>query len=459
MKIKIFYLIILLFIFINSKAQIISTIAGKDSTSGFCSGSYTGNGGPATNATLNNPGGICFDTAGNLYISDQCYLRIRKINTAGIISLYAGNGNTDSTGDGGPATAAAFESIIHIMADNKGNLFVPDQFVARIRRINAAGIISTYAGDSIFGHTGNGGPANAAEIGSVSGIAFDKKGNLYYADNTRYIMKINTAGVLTTIGGNGVYGYGGDGGPATNALLKWPTDITIDKKGNIYFTDQGNNNIRKIDTFGIISTIAGSDTAGGYSGDNGQATAAKLWAPEGIIIDAIGNVYFSDELNNVVRKIDSAGIITTIVGNGTRGFSGDGGPATAAQLNNPAGLSFDKRGNLYIADWLNNRVRKVTNVGVMVDEVREVVGGSVEQQYSLYPNPNDGNLTLLQTVLDTKTVTIEVLNAYGQTVKTDILQFSNNAKDLHLGKLPVGIYLLHLRDSESNMYNLKFEIQ
>ena len=459
MKNNIFYLVMLLFVLTNSKAQIITTIAGSGpyglNGAGGTTGSYAGDGGPATIATLNMPFGITLDTSGIIYFGDQMHLIIRKINNAGIISTIAGNDTFGfgggGVGDDGPATAATFLHIDAIMTDNKCNLYIPDFGVPRIRKINTAGIINTIAGDSIAGHTGDGGPASAAELGSPTGIAFDKKGNLYFIDD--YIRKINTHNIISTIGGNGVFGYSGDGGSATNASFKCPADLVINKKGDVCFTDECNYYIRKIDSFGIITTIAGSDSLCGYSGDGAAATAAKLCMPEGIIMDVIGTIYFSDYGNNVVRKIDTAGIITTIVGNGIEGFSGDGGPATAANLDHPAGLAFDKQGNLYIADQYNNRVRKVTNVGVMVDEVREVVGSVPE--LNIYPNPTTGNLTI-EGAAGCSVVIYDMVgrvqNCYGMysclgsagLTMTGIHTITCNKETIDISNLQTGIYIVEV---------------
>ena len=400
-------------------------------------GSYSGDGFSATNATLNWPCGITLDSFGNIYFVDQTYSIIRKINNAGIISTIAGNGMFGNSGDGGPATAAEFKGICYIMLDKFANLYIPDAGDSKIRKINSLGIINTIAGDSITGHTGDGGPANASELCSPDGIAFDKRGNLYFTDGCRYIRKINTHNIISTIGGNGVMGYSGDGGAATNSLLFAPLDIVVDSKENIYFTDVWNNNIKKIDTFGIITTIAGSiDTISGYSGDNGPATNAKLRSPAGIILDDNNNIYFSDCFNNVVRKIDTVGIITTIVGNGIEGFSGDGGSATAANLDRPCGLAFDKHGNLYIADQFNNRVRKVTNVGVMVDEVPSVVG--VGEELNIYPNPTTGNLS----IEGAAGCSVVIYDVVGRQVYTTLL--TNNKQILHLSSLQKGIYIVEV---------------
>lgn len=224
-----------------------------------------------------------------------------------------------------------------------------------------AQVIVTYAGSSVAGFGGDGAAATNAKLGEPTGVAMDKKGNLFIADQLEgRIRKVDHAGIITTVAGSGgPAGYNGDAMPATDALLNWPEGVAVDKTGNVYIADQNNQRIRKVDTSGIITSIAGMGSIG-YAGDGGPATAAKLYNPADVAVDSAGNVYFVDQDNQAMRRISPAGIITTMAGNGTPGFSGDNGPATAAQLNFPQGIAVDSMGNIYIADFYNRRIRKVS---------------------------------------------------------------------------------------------------
>jgi len=270
-------------------------------------------------------------------------------------------------------------------------------------------IITTIAGNGTQGYSGDEGQATAAELNNAIDIAFDSLGNMYVADpgNNR-IRKINSLGIITTIAGTGVAGYSGDGGQATLAEFNNVEGIVCDKGGNLFISDGINYRIRKINTAGIITTIAGNGT-GGYSGDNGQATAAELDSPGVIVFDAAGNLYFADEWNNVIRKIDTTGIINTVVGTGTAGYSGDGGVASVAELNVPFALAFDKHGNLYIGDDGNNRIRKVTNVGVM--GIEQVTVSNVH--VAVYPNPNNGSFSISSSISIDE---IKITDMLGQVV-------------------------------------------
>jgi gliding motility-associated-like protein len=331
-------------------AQIIVTVAGNG-TAG-----YSGDGGQATAAEISRADALSFDGAGNYYIADQNNGLIRKVTTSGIITTVAGGGSS-GLGDGGQATDAEFSAPNAVIVDAAGNMYIADEYDLRIRKVNTAGIITTIAGGGFSG-LGDGGQATAAELSNPVGVVFDAAGNLYIADySNNRIRKINTSGIIYTVAGGGSSGLG-DGGQATNAELNAPSTVVFDATGNMYITDRLNNRVRKVNTAGIITTIAGTGTAA-YSGDGGQATAAEINGPWGIVFDATGNLYIADMYNNRIRSVNTAGIITTIAGNGTAGFSGDGGPAIAAELNEPGGLAF-YAGTYYIADASNNRIRKIT---------------------------------------------------------------------------------------------------
>jgi hypothetical protein len=349
------FLLFLLLIPSLSHSQIINTIAGNG-TAG-----YAGDGNPATMAKLNNPAAVIADMVGNVYIADYENNRIRKINAAGIISTIAGNGVAGYTGDGMQATAAQIYHPNGVLSDALGNIFFCDYSNHCVRKINASGIISTIAGTGIGGYGGDGGPATLAQLYYPTNIALDRTGNIYIADaaNQR-IRKINTTGNISTVAGTGTAGYTGDNIAATTAGLNNPYGVTVDALGNIYVGDQINDRVRKISTAGTITTIAGTGTAG-YGGDGGAATAANLSRPTQVWADtSSGIIYFADRYNNCVRMISSSGIISTVAGNSIAGFSGDGGPATVAEANEIPGVSVDPFGNLYIADFNNNRIRKVS---------------------------------------------------------------------------------------------------
>ncbi len=339
---------------------IISTFGGNG-TQGF-----SGDGGLATAASLNQPPFVTFDGAGNLYIADEFNNRIRKVDKSGIITTVAGNGAAGFAGDGGPAINAVLNRPIGVNFDPAGNLYIADTVNQRIRKVDTSGTITTFAGSGALGFGGDGGQATAASFYNPVRTVADALGNVYVADQSEHrIRKINAAGIISTLAGNGVGtpatgAYSGDGGPATSASLNNPTAVAVDAAGNVYFSDQFNHRIRKVTiSTGIITTIAGIGTAG-FSGDGGPAVGASLNFPGGMVLDPAGNIYFDDDANHRVRRIDTSGIITTVAGNGSVGFSGDGGPATSAQLNGEFGVALDASGNLYIADILNNRIRKVT---------------------------------------------------------------------------------------------------
>ncbi len=275
------------------------------------------------------------------------------------VGVNAGNGIAGYSGDGGPATACELKNPYGLAVDGSGNVYILDHGNSCIRKINSSGIISTIAGNGAQGYKGDGGPATAGELDYPNGIAIDGSGNIYITDAGNYaIRKISPAGIISTIAGDGVYGYSGDGGPAASAKLANPFGITVDGGGNVYFADQANNRIRKINaSTGIISTVAGDGTAG-YSGDGGPAASGQLGMLSCITIDTHVFLYISD--NQCIRMINTSGIITTVAGNNTGGYNGDGGSATTEELFHPNGIAIDSKNNVYIADQVNNRIRKIS---------------------------------------------------------------------------------------------------
>jgi len=339
-------------------AGTINTVAGNG-TQGF-----SGDGGSATSAQLWNPSGVAVDTAGNLFIADTNNNRVRKVAPGGVISTVAGNGIPGFSGDGGPATSAQLSDPSGVAVDSAGNLFIADLVNNRIRMVTTGGVISTVAGNGSFGFSGDGGPAIDAQFNYPSGVAVDTAGNLYIADRGNSRVRKVTGGVISTVAGNGNFGFSGDGGPATSAQLNSPAGVAVDTAGNLFIADLFNNRIRKVTTGGVISTMAGNGSFG-FSGDGGSAISAQLSDPYGVGVDAAGNLFIADTNNNRIRKVTPAGIISTVAGNGSFGFSGDGGPATSAQLSDPYGVGVDAAGNLFIADSPNDRVRMVTPGGVI----------------------------------------------------------------------------------------------
>lgn len=285
-----------------------------------------------------------------------------SLPAAGDINTVVGSGAAGYSGDNGPATAANLSVPEAVAVDAAGNIFIADTFNNVIRKVAAStGYISTVAGNGTQGYSGDGGPATLAELYLPTGVAVDVAGNIYFADNQRIRKVTASTGIITTVAGSGIQGFAGDGGPATSAELNWPWAVALDAAGNIYFTDTDNQRIRKVAvSTGIITTVAGTGTEG-CSGDGGPATNAELNSPFGIAVDEVGNIYFTDYFNNRIRRVAaSTGDVSTVAGNGTQGYSGDGAAATNAEIYRPMSVAVDAVGNIYIADEANDRVRIVT---------------------------------------------------------------------------------------------------
>jgi sugar lactone lactonase YvrE len=334
----------------------LSTDGTMTTVAGNGTAGYAGDGGPAINAQLNHPTGIAIDSAGNLYIADRGNYRIRMVSAGGIINTVAGNGQTGpyNLGDGGQATNAQISFAESVAVDSHGDLYIADRMNGRVRMVDSNGVITTVAGDGSFGYGGDGGTATSAELNQPSAVAVDSSGNLYIADsgNSR-IRMVWPIGTISTFAGTGIQGYSGDGGQATGAqIAAW--GVTVDSAGKLYIYG-GDSRLRMVWPDGIISTMEGGSVPPGST----VALRTQLQYPEGLATDPNGYVYFAEAGNHVVRRLGTDGTLTVVAGNGTPGYSGDGGSAIGAQLNSPSAVAVDASGNLYISDSGNNVIRKV----------------------------------------------------------------------------------------------------
>jgi len=337
---------------ITATTNNISTIAGASH--------FAGDGGLATSAIMHNPTGILVDASGNILVSDTNNHRIRKITPAGIISTIAGTGERGKTGDSGPAVSATMRYPTYMAQDSAGNVYFADSGNLKVRKISTAGIISIFAGTGGQGFAGDGGPAPSAQLASIDGLAVDQQGNVYISDgqNNR-IRKVNAAGNISTIAGTNAAGFSGDGGLATAAKLSYPGTIVFGSDGSLYVADRLNNRIRRITAAGLISTFAGTGVDD-YKGDGGPANAAAMGFPDALGFDSQGNLFFAQQLYGVVRMISPGGTISTVAGNMKDGYSGDGGPATAAAVSFPTTIiASSVAGEVLVDDSGNHRIRKL----------------------------------------------------------------------------------------------------
>ena len=327
---------------------------------------YSGDGGPALAASLKVPAGLLTDKKGNVYIADRENHVVRKVDRKGTITTIAGNGTAGFSGDGGPALQASLNFPSGLALDSKGNLYISDRSNNRIRRVNRKGIINTYAGNGEEGYGGDSGPALSARIDRPFGLAIDKKDNLYIADrrNNR-IRKVNSSGIISTAAGDGGFFYMGDNGPAYRASIAGPTGVAVDDNGNIYIADRNNNRIRVVDKLGMIRTVAGTGQQD-YNGETELARDTNLHLPFGLTLDEKGRLLVIDRSHYRIRRVDPLkGKIETLAGNGRKNFAGDGGPANGANLNFPHGIAVDKNDNIIFSDKGHFRIRKISPSGII----------------------------------------------------------------------------------------------
>lgn len=330
----------------------VTTVAGGR-TSGF-----SGDGGTAGSAKFNRVRDVAVDSVGNLYVADTDNHRVRKINVNGTIETVAGNGESGSNGDGGQAGNAQLISPDALSFDAQGNLYISDSGASRIRKVAVNGIITTIVGTGVTGYSGDGGAAVAAQIAAASRVVFDQTGNLYFADiGNHRIRKINPQGIISTIAGTGKQGFNGDGGQATSADLNYPLGLAFDAQGNLYFSDAGNYRVRRISTSGVITTFAGTGLPN-FGNDGGQAINTPFRSLSSLAFDSVGNLLIVESDNKKIRRVDTSGIVSTMagVGHGQFGFTVGLSPALSAEFIEMGGISTDAKGNIFIADC--NSVRK-----------------------------------------------------------------------------------------------------
>jgi len=352
-----------------NNVQTITTVAGTGL------GRYGGTDKPAVLTSLYYPLDVAVDAEGNFYIADRINHRVRKVDTSGFLTDFAGNGINGYSGDGGLAVEASLSEVYSIAVCNDGEIFLADTNNSRIRKVDKAGIISTIAGTGEHGFSGDNGPAIMAMIRGPKGIACDDQGNLYIADSSNHrIRKVDPAGIITTIAGNDNYGFSGDNGPAVHASLWHPWGLTVHEGGILYFVDKANHRVRKVDAQGIITTVAGTG-AQGYNGDGIPAEQAQLHTPCDVALDRAGNLYISEEQNHRIRRIAKDGMITTVAGNGTYDyFPRNPVPATHSPFRLPMGIDIDNDGSIYIADNRNHIIRKVSHPSAFSKTIMEEDG-------------------------------------------------------------------------------------
>jgi len=441
----------------NRVREIVAANSIINTLSGDGDPGYNGNDLSALSSQLSYPTNMASDDSGNIFIADNGNNMVREVNIkTGNILKIAGTGQGGFSGDGGPAGKAELSSPNGLAIDDSGNIYIADYYNNRIREVNAVtNTIATIAGDGTAGYSGDNGAAKSAELYYPANLAIDSKGNIFIADliNDRVREIVASTKRIKTVAGNGYNaknysgGYSGDGGKAISAELYQPHSVAVDDSQNLYIADTWNYRIRKVNlTTGIITTVAGNGNYG-YSGDGGPATSAELSAPTSVALDASGNLYIADFYNNVIREVsvwDST--ITTIAGTGAQSYGGDGNLAVDAYLDLPNGVSFDPWDNLYIADYGNNRIRKINTPTGIENLTRK---GSI----FVYPNPSIEDLHINVSGFNSDIATLEITDMEGRTVMQKGISNMHSSAPIYvnISGLSSGIYFISLKGDKQQL--------
>jgi sugar lactone lactonase YvrE len=336
-------------------AGVICTVVGTGRSQ------FDGDGKLALATSLYLPLDVCFDSSGRPLILDWNNFRIRRVNAGGTVETVMGTGFEDEPVEGAPAPSTPLHHASDLETDAEGNLYVAGNHASFVFRVGVDQLVEIVAGSGEYGYDGDGGPGRSAALGAPYGVAVSPDGGFYFSDVEQHVVRyVNAEGIISTVLGDGVAGYTGDGGPGRSARIHGPTRLRLDEDGNLYVCDTDNHVVRRLDGGGVVMTIAGTGQPG-YDGDGSPATAARLNAPHDLRFSSDGDLYVADSGNNVIRKVDGSTIITTVIGTGVAGFDGDGADARNCRLDRPSSVIFDVEGSLWISDTYNQRVRRVTH--------------------------------------------------------------------------------------------------
>jgi sugar lactone lactonase YvrE len=439
---------------VGLKAQYtITTFAGTGSSG------YNGDGMQATLSNLDNPTGVAFDAQGNAYISDYNHNRIRKVDGTGVITTFAGTGVAGSmNGTTGPGGTAQL-NLPSTMVFYGGDMYIVDAMNHQIRKVTmSTGMMTTVVGSGSPGYSGDSGPAINAQLNFPCGIAFDASGNMYIADRDNHcVRKVSSAGIITTAAGTGNAGYNGDNQLASIAELNTPNGVTLDAAGNLYIADENNHRIRKVNSSGFISTVAGTGISG-FSGNNGQATSADFGMVSGVT-HYNGDLYISDFSNAQIRKVNIAsGLVTAFAGNGTAGFAGDGGPALLGQINLYCEkVSFDAAGTMYIPDSWNQRIRavKCETCNGPITGMETSFDKSSQMNVNIFPNPSQGSFNLSGLKINEE-IQIKITDVTGRIIfNKTVITTGDYVLDLPADQ---NLYFMQLKDGSGSVLHKKLVV-